>query len=314
MRFIGIWTLALFSLITAHSLAADSTTIETFGAAATVPGLQSTTAATVPLSDWNRFYLKAEFRPTWATSSSEFDMRNTFELGYGFSPDLRLLYNQAIEFDLFKQGQSGVGFNFSDARLELDINNVLRDGSRLWSLDFQPRLHLPIDRDLRQNGFITAFKPQVNLSRQFSDSLSFTLSMAPALFVYTQSTGTLEGNVATNPHTQNTDTEANLTANPIFENTVEFVTKYAFTKSLKLEIPLRFVLTRFRHTNPESRFSNRWAFGLVLKSELIYALSPAIGLGLAIETASLVSDDLARFTLGEGFRKPVAQFVLIAAL
>lgn len=244
-------------------------------------------------------YGRLELRPTWGTASGIFNAQNNAEIGYRFTADTKILFNQSFNFDLRNPNSSGMNFTVPDARIEADFNNLWTDRRGGWAFDYQPRLHVPTDAGKRDVGLITEFRHQLQLTKTFSEPFQMTAALIPAFHAYSQAGGLAGGKLA---------------ANPIFENRLEVTAKWMFARNWKLEMPLKFWQTRYREFAANALHNDMWAFAVTMKPEIQWAIDPHVTLGVAFETGNFFSENLQKATFGDAFKNAQAQIALIATL
>jgi hypothetical protein len=268
-------------------------------AVAEIPGTTETTTA-APAGGPASFYGRLELRPTWGTSTGIVDAWNNAEVGYNFSANTKVLFNQSFNFDLRNSVNKDVNFILPDARIELDLNRVWTDRRAAWALDYQPRLHVPTDTGRRDLGLITEFRHQFNLTKTFAPNFQLQTSLIPAVHAYSRRGGK--------------DATGASTATPFFENRLEVTARWFLARNWKLEVPVKFWQTRFQNFAAGAVHNDAWAFLVQVKPEVQWQFAPNVAVGVAFETGNFFSDDLKQSTFASAFRNAHAQMVLIATL
>jgi len=243
-----------------------------------------------------------DLRPSYTSKAGEFHTENYVELGYQFNPKTQVSAAHNFTTNLYdpQAADSSLKLAAVDAYLRAKFNKIWVSSDTKLSLSYQPRFYLPITQANRDAGMLTAIRNYLTLTQELTDSISFSTVLLPILHVYSRS-----GSVAS---------DGTAKANPFLEGRVYFVTDFTLTKKLSLSLPVMFHATRYANFQAGAKLNNTWGYFMWVFPEIIYALTPQIGVGLAYYSDNLVKEDLSGFTFGEGLEKGITQLVLQASL
>jgi len=237
-----------------------------------------------------------EFRPSWTQSTGKFHTENMAQLGYQFNKNTTLSYRQYFNTNIYNPDNSeGLGLTAQDGLFVADFRNIWTNSSQGLSFGYEPRLYLPTATATRDAGMITVVRNYLKLTKKFSDKFSLTAMEIPILHIYSRS-GTGDK------------------ANPVFENRVYLIASYSPVKSVSIDIPLMLNSQRTANYNAVAKNNDRWGHILWSWPEVTYAVSPNTALGVGFMTDNLIRPDFSALTIGDGFRKGVAQMILRATL
>lgn len=237
-----------------------------------------------------------ELRPSFPVSEDKAYGENLAELGVQVSPKAIVGYRQEFSNNYYNNDptlEDGPQLKLADGFLFAKIGNLWRSGATSFSLE--PRFYVPTDELLRQQGMITRIRTHFDLSHAFSRFFSIHWIEAPIIHVYDKSGSGSE-----------TD---GFVANPSFENRFSIAQEIKLARSVALWLPIRLQSKRYSDFNAQAKNNNQWIHNVTLNPELTFALSSAVMVGAAFETANLMTEDLARFQINEGFSSGRSQLI-----
>ncbi len=265
-------------------------------------GTASTTITGAPSASDSGFLGDVDVRPSMTIqdpgSQNKAEYHNEIypELGYQIKKDLQVWVEQDFNTNIYNPvTNKGFGFVISDTIFKVKLNNLYNDGKG-FSFGYEPRLYVPTSSASRDAGLISYVRNYLKFSKTVSDTLTLTAMEIPIFAAFSRAgTGT--------------------SANWVFENRVYLIADIAMFKGkLNASIPLMFHQTKYREYAPDGKLGGNWGYTLWSWPELIYSVTPKVGVGLAFETDNMVAPDLSGFTFDNAFNHGVAQIVLRAAL
>lgn len=241
-----------------------------------------------------------DMRPSWVTQTGAFRTENELEAGAQFTPDVSVTYVQDVLTNLYapkEEKKLGLGPELSVGFLRTRVKNIAKFDSDRFSLSYQSRLYLPVDKGSQDRGQVLAARNYFILSRTFSDTFKLNLYEVPIFFVHGKS-GVADA------------------ANPVFENRVYLEASVRFTDKLSLAFPLMFHQTRSANYKAEAPNNNGWTHWVWINPELDYAVTQNYTVGISYYNGaeSLMSADLSKFQIGKGLESGVLQLVFYATL
>lgn len=288
-----------------------------------------------------------ELRPSWSGSQNSFHAENEVALEYRFSPTRAVGYTQEFRFNVLKTtpkppetqaakpkpeeeeeedpddpddpedpedpdepdararrsavslvstSQSNVvEFQMGHGYLWGEFGNLLADRATGFSLSWEPRLYLPTHAEERQYGFVAATRQYLKVEFELSPQVGLFLWEVPIFYSYRQS-----GYV--------TDDEP--TANPSFENRMEFGPRLSFfNDKLRFKLPVVLQSIRTRNFDGAAPNNNRWVHYLWINPEAVVQVSETTTIGLSYYSDSLMDDRLKVADVSNGIRKGILQAV-----
>lgn len=244
----------------------------------------------------------AEFRPSYRSTFGEVHTENNIVLGYRFDRDRYLSYRQEYNTNLYEprsQLANGMSLTATDGYLRGGIANIWQAESMPLSFNYEGRLYAPTFAVRRDAGMITALRTYLRWTYRFSDKLSISLDEVPVIPVYDRAGAVVNGRAV---------------ANPAFENKVELVTVYNFAKDFVFILPFKYTASRNRDFSKAARANGTWGQFLQIWPEVWYTVGPNARIGAAYYTDNLVHPTFSGFTLDNGIRNSVTQFIFSANL
>jgi hypothetical protein len=260
----------------------------------------ATTLRTQVTQPSSPFSFELELRPSFPAKSSSVYGENAAEISLKASPNILLGYAQEFTNN-FQNGnpqlEDGAQLMLADGYAKVSINNIWQSSHSSFGL--QPRLYFPTKQDKRENGMVTATRLYFNFQHKFSQITALKLSWLPIAHIYNRS--------------GYQDTRGVFHSNPVFEHRI-YAGPELSLGAARFGLPLRFYSTRYAAFRVDANRNDSWENFLTLHPELVFALSPNIGLGAGYETGSLLSRDFQTINATEGFLSGIAQIILRLSL
>lgn len=251
---------------------------------------------TVTTTSTGKVHGLVEFRPSYISKIGEMHTEDAVELGYDFNPGTSLFYRQELTTNLYNPGNvSGIDSNAGDGSIRGTLYNLLPLEGTPYTFGYEGRVYLPTMERRRDAGMISTIRNYLWL--KYSPTKSFNLYVAevPVVHLYNQ-VGT--GN----------------TANPIFENKVDMIAEYNFTRNFRASLPIKFSITKYSNYKVGAKYNDAWVNFLQVYPEIMYKLTPNWRVGAAVYTGALTNAGLSELTLEEGFKNSTFQTFVMATL
>lgn len=240
-----------------------------------------------------------ELRPSFPVSEDKAYGENAGELGVQASPNVALGYQQQFSNNYYNNNpdlENGPQLALADGFLYCRLSNIYKSGGT--SLLFEPRVYFPTDESLRDKGMMTRVRTKWDLRHGFSNALAMHWIEEPILHIYDRA-GAGSG------------TEAS--ANPHFENRFTLALEAKLSRSLSIWFPTQLKSVRTSDFEAQAKNNDRWTHNFTIYPELNVALSQMVTIGVAFETASLMTDDLSKFQISDAFSKGRSQLIFRVA-
>jgi len=246
--------------------------------------------------------LRAEF---WGLPGA-WDTSNFFQIGYTFTPDVKVSWYQGFDSNLYKAsltqipGASGLNPVLDQGFLRTRVNNIWKNGN--LSLAYESRIYVPTLSFDSQMGNITRFYNAIKLAYKASEAFTFSAIgvVSPQIF---NAAGTTYGG-----------------PNPWLENRLYLVTDVQITPKLSFSLPVLLYQDKYRDyaANPTNLLlggnTGDWGYFLYIWPELDYALNDTLTLGLAYVSGNMVKPDFSGTTMESAFKSGILQFVVTTNL
>jgi hypothetical protein len=240
-----------------------------------------------------------EIRPSYTRETDEFHTENLLELGYRFSPNFRIRFQEQINTNISDPTTPNEGLHpeLMQGFLGATFGNIWANNG--WSLSYEPRFYIPeTDRDFASKRYGT-LRNYVMLSKQVTDFYTLTLMEIPILHFH-GARGFVSNSGAP-------------VANQYYENRFYIMNDFTFGK-FTFEFPILFVS---QSKLDFGGVEGDWAHNLWFWPTVSYAIDNNMSVGVALYTESIVAPDLSGFTVtdkGAGLSNSVAQLLFRATL
>ncbi len=235
-----------------------------------------------------------ETRPSFPSNQDKAYSENLAELGIRINPDLYVGYQQTFSNNIKDNDptlEDGPQLALTDGYLTTQIKNIWKTPTSSFSME--PRLYVPTDELLRARGMVTRVRTHFNYRVALSKGIALHLIEVPIFHVYDRAgSGTAD---------------AGFVANPSLENRFYFAQEFTLSSWCALWLPLRLKSTRFANFRPDAKNNDKWSHLVTLYPELTFTLSKTIALGLAYETANLMTEDLSKTSISDGIANGISQ-------
>ncbi len=206
-KFQIVFVAGLLSLLGASSAMAEEAEAEEVLVAANTPDAKEEPNSVLVSPDLTpplkQLWGNIELRPSWTTRVGEIHGENSAELGYKFTPDLNLSYCQDLTTQFYdptkSEDQQGFSLNIQRSFLRLRANNLWVDKANGLTLFYQNRWFIPNNSADRAMGFIAVTRNYINLKKQISDTVAFTVSEIPIFQFFSKPGSFVGGSAVANP-------------------------------------------------------------------------------------------------------------------
>jgi hypothetical protein len=265
---------------------------------------EATSTAEVKQESESKIVGLVDLRPSWLMKKGTWDTENTARAGYQFNKTLQVDYTQYFNTNLRASGMAPLTpdtkFAFDVGFVRALVNDIYTSTDKTVSLSYQAQVYTPTNSQLRDAGMITYVRNYIMLKKVLNDSVSLSAMELVIPHIYSQS-GSVVAGVPT--------------ANPIYENRIYLIADFTLIKdTLTFSLPLMFNSTRYRDYASGATLNNRWQHVLWTWPELIYSVTPNVGVGLSYYSDNFIKDDFSGLTIKEGLEGGVTQFVVQASL
>ncbi len=217
---------------------------------------------------------------------------NQLRLGYRFTNNFSLGYNQGLLYDLRRTGIEGSNLRWDDGLIRVRWEEAFRVGRVPVTLD--QNYFLPTSRISRLQktigGFRNRFTAHFNVSRTFG----FEIEESPTLFWH-QANGAVIGGEPW--------------ANEAFRNAIILTPTFRRGR-FAFYMAVYFQTSRYRDYPLDRWNGGAWRHRVFLWPELTYRLSDHVELGVAVQTDSLVANDFSSLTVERAFKNVTSSLEL----
>ncbi len=238
-----------------------------------------------------------ELRPSWNPAGNDFHTENTLDLGYNFSPNFSMDYNQYINTNLSKANTAGIGVDPQDGFLRARFKNVWQNVKKDLTIEIEERLYMPTQASKRDVGMIVALRNYMTVIKQFTPKFSLIVQEIPIIYGFDRS-----GTTKVEPPAKVGDpAKVTHTPNAAFENRLYLIASYDITPTVNFSFPLMLWATAQRRFGPTavSPSASRWAYMAMIWPELNVAVGPQTFVGVSYYSGNFL----------DGFKKGLSDGV-----
>lgn len=223
-------------------------------------------------------------KPSLKQDASTYKWDNTVSLGYKFSPDTLLSYNQ--DFSIAPTATSDMAFLLKNGVLRLSNGNLWSSKDKLTAFSDDFEIYFPLEEAKRDAGMILILRNDFQFLRKISNSVSITFSDAPVLHLYSDD-GFFDGE--------------KFITNPIFENQFILGFEVKISQSATFSFPLMYFTTLNRDYDDRAELNGSWEYYLGVGPNIALKLSDNVKMGIGYDSSNFIADTDYGPTLGDGF-------------
>lgn len=226
------------------------------------------------------YYTATQYAPV----NGDLDAWNLARLGYQFTENFNLSYNQILLNDYKTQKNEGFNFRLDDAYLRLKWNEAFKIKAPDLKVGLEQRYYIPTSSSSSQKTMVTGLRNRLLTTVKVTNAFSLGLEESPIVFWYRDAAS------ASGP-------------NELLRNYVVVTPTLTGMKGkLNFYFPIYYQTSLYRKSF--GGINNRGAdkHQVFLWPEITYALNDNLELGVAAVTGNLISDDFARIELASAFK------------
>lgn len=238
------------------------------------------------------FYTATQYAPT----TGDIDAWNLARVGYQFSENFHLSYNQIFLNDYRTKISEGFNLRLDDAYLRLKWKEIFKLESSDLSFGLEQRFYIPSSQASRDKTMVTGFRNRLLTKVKVSETFSLGLEESPTIFWYSEAANSKGPNEA-------------------FRNYLVLTPTLTGMKGkLNCYLPVYVQNSLYRQSFGAPNNRGPWKNQIFLWPEVTYTVNDNLELGLTALTGSLVSDDFSELTLADAFKDVSTAFEVTLSL